>query len=222
MARRTKDEAEQTRNAILDAAEKIFYQRGVVRTSLEQIAKAAHVTRGAVYWHFKDKMEVCEAMVDRVFLPQEDMLEQLAARKTSTPLEDLEKACLHSLRLMATDKRRQRVFSILMFRCEYVEDMERIMERRRECKDRMFDRTMNLFERAFKLGQMSPQWPPRMAAIALHAMMSGLIISALEGRKGFDLLNAGSSALEVFFQSLQSEKLASARKVVPLKTRKRA
>ena len=65
MARRTKLEAEQTRHAILDAAERIFYAHGVTRTSLEEIAKHAGVTRGAVYWHFKDKIELCEAMLQR-------------------------------------------------------------------------------------------------------------------------------------------------------------
>ena len=89
MARRTKDEAEATRNALLDAAEKMFYKRGVTRTSLEEVAKAAGMTRGAVYWHFKDKIELCEAMLDRVFLPQEDMLERLASQKGDTPLKAL-------------------------------------------------------------------------------------------------------------------------------------
>ena len=67
MARRTKFEAEKTRNAILDAAEKVFYKRGVARTSLEQIARAAHVTRGAVYWHFHDKIELCRSDAETCF-----------------------------------------------------------------------------------------------------------------------------------------------------------
>src|SRR5882672_6586109 len=183
MARRTKDEAEQTRNAILDAAEKVFHKHGVACTSLEQIAYAAKVTRGAVYWHFKDKIELCEAMMQRVFLPQEDMLEQLASSESATPLDDLKKACLHSLKLMATDKRRQRVVSILMFRCEYVEEMASVMERRRQCKDRMLERALKLFERAKKLGHMQRHWPPHTAAVGLQALMGGLIMSALEGRK---------------------------------------
>src|SRR6185437_1336252 len=113
MARRTKDEAEKTRDAILDAAEKVFYARGVSRTSIEQIAVAAGVTRGAIYWHFRDKLELCTAMADRVFLPYEDMLKELAAEQSSdTPLEGLKKACIHSLELMATDKRRRNVVSI--------------------------------------------------------------------------------------------------------------
>src|ERR1700726_3022111 len=148
MARRTKDEAEQTRNAILDAAERVFYEHGVARTSLEEVARAAHVTRGAVYWHFRDKIALCEAMLERVFLPQEDVLERLAASETDSPLADLRKACSDSLKLMATDKRRRRVVSILMFRCEYVEEMAAIMKRRHQCKDRMLSRCMRLFERA--------------------------------------------------------------------------
>ena len=52
MVRRTKAEAEATRTAILDAAEHLFQARGVSRTSLQDMAHAAGVTRGAVYWHF--------------------------------------------------------------------------------------------------------------------------------------------------------------------------
>jgi AcrR family transcriptional regulator len=203
MARRTKDEAEQTRNAILNAAEKAFYKRGVASTSLEQIARAAKVTRGAVYWHFKDKIELCEAMMKRVFLPQEDILEQLALNESATPLNDLKNACCHSLTLMATDKRRQRVVSILTFRCEYVEEMAAVMERRRQCKDRMFDRTQKLFKRAQTLKQLSPNWPPHMAAVGLQGLMGGLITSALEGRKDFDLAKSGIPCVEAFFLSIR-------------------
>ena len=50
--RRTKEDAQLTREVLLDAAEVLFAQRGVSRTSLQEIAKAAGMTRGAVYWHF--------------------------------------------------------------------------------------------------------------------------------------------------------------------------
>ncbi len=202
MARRTKDEAERTRDAIVDAAERVFYAHGVAHTSLEQIAKAAKVTRGAVYWHFKDKIELCEAMMQRVFLPQEDILDQLAAKDSATPLDDLKHACVHSLKLMATDKRRQRVVSILMFRCEYVEEMAFVMERRRECKDHMLERSLKMFERAKQRGQLAAHWTPHMAAVGLQAMMGGLIMSALEGRKNFDLVKSGVGCIEAFFKSL--------------------
>ena len=71
MARRTKQEAMATRDSLLDAAEQLFQRQGVSRTTLAQIAAAAGVTRGAVYWHFKDKADLFEAMLARVRLPIE-------------------------------------------------------------------------------------------------------------------------------------------------------
>jgi AcrR family transcriptional regulator len=57
MVRRTRDEALATREALLDAAERVFCASGVTRATLGDVASAAGVTRGAVYWHFRDKGE---------------------------------------------------------------------------------------------------------------------------------------------------------------------
>ncbi|MBL8522861.1 MAG: TetR family transcriptional regulator, partial [Betaproteobacteria bacterium] len=69
MVRRTKEEAQETRNRLLDTAEHVFNERGVSRTSLAEIAEAAGVTRGAIYWHFKNKLDLFNAMMERVILP---------------------------------------------------------------------------------------------------------------------------------------------------------
>jgi TetR/AcrR family acrAB operon transcriptional repressor len=66
MARRTKEEAQATRSHILDTAELVFEQRGVSGTSLHEIAKAAGVTRGAIYWHFADKQALVAAIREDV------------------------------------------------------------------------------------------------------------------------------------------------------------
>lgn len=204
MPRRTKDEAEKTRNTILDAAEKVFYDHGVARTTLEQIARAAKVTRGAVYWHFKDKIELLDAMISRVFLPQEEILERLAASPSHHPLEDLKLACIEAIRTMGKDKRRKRVVTIMMLRCEYVEDMAPILKRRRVCKDRMLARSLTLLEKAQKLKQLSPEWTPEIAALTLQGLMGGLITGSLEGRKAFDLTKSSPACLEAFFKSLSA------------------
>ncbi|MBV8060384.1 MAG: TetR family transcriptional regulator [Alphaproteobacteria bacterium] len=210
MVRRTKDEAEQTRIAILDAAEDVFFQNGVAKTSLEQIARAANVTRGAVYWHFKDKIELCEAMMRRVFLPQEEILERLSASEGPTPLKDLEQSCCEALKQMGKDKRRQRVVSIMMMKCEYVDDMAQILTRRRDCKDRMFDQLLHMFQRAHKLGQLPTPWTPRLATIALQSLMSGIINGVLEGRKDLNFQTSGVDCIRAFFASLQPKAAAKA------------
>ena len=61
--RRTKEESEQTRRQILRAARREFFLHGVTRTTMERIATAAGVTRGAVYWHFENKRDLFNAML---------------------------------------------------------------------------------------------------------------------------------------------------------------
>ena len=75
MVRRTKEEALETRNLLLDVAERVFNEKGVSRTSLADIAEAAGLTRGAIYWHFKNKSDLFDAMMERVTLPLEQLVE---------------------------------------------------------------------------------------------------------------------------------------------------
>lgn len=67
MARKTKEESQKTRDGILDAAERVFLEKGVGNTAMADLADAAGVSRGAVYGHYKNKIEVCLAMCDRAF-----------------------------------------------------------------------------------------------------------------------------------------------------------
>ncbi|MBW2939657.1 TetR family transcriptional regulator [Zhongshania aquimaris] len=79
--RRSKADAEITRARILDAAGKLFAIQGITRTRLTDIAGEAGVTRGAIYWHFKDKEALIEAMMDSVGAPTNAALEALSNTK---------------------------------------------------------------------------------------------------------------------------------------------
>ena len=54
-----------TRAALLDAATALFAERSYLGTSLEDVAAAARVTRGAVYHHFAGKQALFEAVLDQ-------------------------------------------------------------------------------------------------------------------------------------------------------------
>lgn len=202
MVRRTKDEAEKTRDAILNAAEKVFYKHGVGRSTLEQVAAAAKVTRGAVYWHFKDKAALCEEMMMRIFQPYEEIMAQMNDSDSKTPLDDIQASCLSAFDELSRDKRRQKVLTILFYRCEYVGDLAAMMEHKRTCKDDMWDQSVRLFERARKFKQLSPNWTPQHAATILSALMNGLMMAALEGRKEADLKKGAHECLRSFFRTL--------------------
>ena len=104
MARRTKEEAAATRDSILDAAEKLFVEQGVSRTTLQHIASEAGVTRGAIYWHFDDKSALFNAMMDRVRLPLEAELQVLDESESADPLDDLRNYVMAVLRRTVNDR----------------------------------------------------------------------------------------------------------------------
>src|SRR5213075_3064046 len=109
MARRTKADAEATRHQILDAAEAEFLARGVAHTTLQDVAVAAGVTRGAIYWHFEDKAALFNAMMERALLPCEAVAEQARASTDGGPLAELAAMATSPLRVLAEGTQVQRV-----------------------------------------------------------------------------------------------------------------
>lgn len=131
MVRRTKSDALVTRNNLLDAAEQLFQRQGVARTSLNDIAVAAGTTRGAIYWHFKDKADLFNAMIERVTLPLEAAINGTgcAAANGKPSLQALRQTMLGALRQTATDDQTRRVFEVATHKVEYVPEMQAVRDR---------------------------------------------------------------------------------------------
>ena len=126
MVRRTKEEAQATRSHILDTAELVFEQRGVSGTSLAEIAKAAGLTRGAIYWHFQDKADLFNAMMERATLPLEEAEGFCGAETTLAQVRD---GFVETLRKVVRDPQLRRVFDIATHKVEYVGEMNAVRER---------------------------------------------------------------------------------------------
>ena len=173
MARRTKQDAQATREALLDAAERVFEQRGVSRTSLAHIAEAAGLTRGAVYWHFKDKADLFNAMMERVTLPLESELAGVY-QAPGDPIDVLVTRLLHSFGQIATDARTQRVLNIAVMLVEHVEDLWPVRERHAQMDRANVERMRLVFERASALRQQPLPADAQVLAEGFHALVRGL------------------------------------------------
>ena len=136
MVRRTKADADATRNSLLDAAELLFQAHGVSRTSLNDIAVAAGTTRGAIYWHFKDKADLFNAMMDRATLPMEETLVCMGtqAHSLEDPLQALRSSLLDALSRISHDAQVRRVFEVATLQVEYNEEMRAVRERHLEVR----------------------------------------------------------------------------------------
>lgn len=200
MARRTKQDALATREALLDAAERVFLRQGVSRTSLSDIAQAAGVTRGAVYWHFKDKAALFNAMMDRVALPFNTKLEQLI----QAPGDPLPAWCAHLqqvLRQIVEDEQTQRVVQIAMQKVEHAEEMGAVIDHHVEMHRLNTEMERQVFERAAAARNCRLPAPADQLAHGFHAMVNGLIYNWLLDQS-FDLQATGRISMRSFLHGI--------------------
>ena len=202
MARRTKEDAQKTRDALLDAAEAVFEQCGVSGASLQQVAEAAGVTRGAVYWHFRDKADLFIAMMDRAILPFEPHWFKADADDAAAPLRRLRELLFGVLREIARDARLQRVLAIATQRVEYVGELDAIRVRRLQASAQGLQRVEQLLRLAVAAGDVSPGVSPKLAARALHALVDGLIHNWMLDPQAFDLQRTGRGAVRLMLAGL--------------------
>ncbi|HEX5806657.1 MAG TPA: TetR family transcriptional regulator [Macromonas sp.] len=202
MARRTKAEALQTRSNLLDAAERLFLQNGVSRTSLAQIAEAAGATRGAIYWHFKDKADLFIAMMERVTLPLEEDLEQASAPSLTDGLGMILRLILKGIDKATQDLHARQLFEIATQKVEYVEELNAVKERRLQVRQQMIAATERALEHeASRQGVQLPM-PAHAAAVSLYALVDGLMMNWLLVPQTFDLAQIGRSSTYHFVRSL--------------------
>jgi TetR/AcrR family transcriptional regulator, acrAB operon repressor len=173
MVRRTKEEALETRNRILDAAERVFFEKGVSRTSLADIALAAGVTRGAIYWHFAHKGDLFTEMFNRVLLPLDELKAASVNPEEPDPLGRLVEVCIVCLRDTANDAHRRRVFDILFLKCEFVEEMGPVMVRHQTNMREGLAKIEGGLRNAVSKGQMPADLDTKLAATMLHAFVGG-------------------------------------------------
>jgi TetR/AcrR family acrAB operon transcriptional repressor len=203
MARRTKQEALETRNRILDIAERVFSERGVARTSLDDIAQAVGVTRGAIYWHFHNKADLFSAMLARVTLPLEEAVARMGDEHLADPLASVKHCMLTALLKTATDPQCQRVFEVVCHKCEYVDEMTEVRDRYVEMRGRCLGRMERGLRNAARKGLLSPAINPRLAAIGLHAFVDGLISNWLIDPGYFSLARDAERLVELQLAALR-------------------
>jgi len=208
MARRTKEEALATRHKLLDAAEHLFQAQGVSRTSLQDIARRAGATRGAVYWHFKDKADLFNAMMERVTLPMEESFHQENETQEApdeaglNAIDRIRLSTVNALRQIVTDAQTRRVFEVATQKVEYVEELQAVRLRHLAVRNGFLERIEQSLETAASQMKLALPVSASVAAQGLHALIDGLIQNWLLDPQAFDLLEFGQCAVDVYLRGL--------------------
>lgn len=205
MPRRSKEDALATRHALLDAAEHVFLAQGVAGTSLNDIAQAAGTTRGAIYWHFKDKADLFNAMMDRVAMPLQQALSLVDPEEEEDPLPGLKKSLRAALRQTVSDPQTRRVFEVATHMVEYVDSLCAVRQRHIEVRDLWIGRFRHVLLRSAAARGLKLAVPASVAAHGLHALLDGFIQNWLLDPGAFELEPTALKAVDAYLRGIGLE-----------------
>lgn len=203
MARRSKAEALETRETILDAAIEVFHQHGVARPSLTEVARLAGVTRGAVYGHFRNKADLFNALCDRIRLPAETLCEGLDRLYEEDPLALLRERWAFVFRTLNDNHQWRQIMEIVFHRCELVTESGEIRERILLSRGEGDEHIARLLNRAVELGQLPQQLNVAIAAPLLHSSLIGILEDWVLQPREYSLAEVGPDYLEALLDMLR-------------------
>lgn len=206
MVRKTKEDALATRDSILDAAEQLFVTQGVSHTTLQHIATAAGLTRGAIYWHFEDKAALFNALMERAKMPLESSLHLLEKQDPTDPLADMREYIVCVFRLTVDDLRARRAFEIATLKMEFVEEMNAVRRRRAEMTGQWMLKLEGRVKIGIEHGLLKPGVDPSVVALGLFALIDGLLRAWLLDPQSFDLVKVGEQIVDMHLECLRAVK----------------
>ncbi|GGO78757.1 TetR family transcriptional regulator [Marinobacterium nitratireducens] len=187
MARRTKEEALETRNCLLDTALHLFCVRGIVNTTLTDIASEAGLTRGAVYWHFKNKADIFAALWARLREPLDELATISESPSQPYPLERLREFLVAVLRTIVFQPEHQQIFRLLIKRSELDGELQGIGEQLKEAHAAFRARIERILSNALNRGQLPEGYPLELGAFLVHSALDGVVLNWLEDGRNRDL-----------------------------------
>lgn len=200
MARKTKQQALETRNHILDVAIRLFSRQGVSATSLTDIAQAAGVTRGAIYWHFKNKSDLFSEIWEMSESSIGDLEAEYQAKYPGDPLSVLREILVYILEATVSIERRRLMMEIIFHKCEFVGEMAVVQQLHREYCLASHERIEQALNNCIAADMIPNTLNVRRAAILMRSYVTGLMENWLFAPQAFDLKSDARDFVEILIE----------------------
>ena len=186
MAKKTKADALKTRQHLIETAIVQFALRGVSNTTLNDIADAARVTRGAIYWHFENKTQLFNEVWAQQPVLRELIQDKLLVHDAESPLEQLREQLIVGLQYIAEIPRQQALLQILFHKCEFNEEMISEQEIREKMGFNLHTLRQTL-QKSMAKGEIANQLDLDVMVIVIYGAFSGIVKNWLINPTGYNL-----------------------------------
>ena len=179
--RRTKEEALETRRRILESALDIFSSKNYVNASLTEIAQNIGLSKGALYWHFKNKNDLLLQLVDMICREGEQNL-QSAIDNGSNESQKLRNYYKAELMRPLTDERYQKIHRLMQSCREWPQEIqERVHEMIADSIARDKSMVEMLIIEGQKEGKIKKDISAHLVAVLISCVFHGLCAMQLAG-----------------------------------------
>ena len=203
--KRTKEEAEKTRDDLLKSAIQVFSEKGVARATLDEIAKGAGVTRGAVYWHFDNKAQIFDALHESMHRPFVDGIFEGLEKEHPNPVEQLRELWVKLFLDLQEDEIRRQALTLFLRKCNYSGDLAPYKEQHRKKQEesmQLFEDYLNKMEKA---GKLSTEANPKLLTEGMFCFMKGILFEYLDEPEEYNIQKKAPELVSFFFNILMQK-----------------
>jgi TetR/AcrR family transcriptional regulator, acrAB operon repressor len=202
--RRTKEEAAVTRATLLKTALAVFSTKGYAAATLDDIARAAKVTRGAIYWHFKSKADLYNTLIQE-FSARGAAVVQQAVAEGGTLLEILRRVFVRQCALIEEEKEARAVMELALFKTGLDPELQAGRKKQVEAGNALLAGISGAMQQGVAQGVLRSDMDPADLARAFLAFENGVIQLWLVSPRSFSLKAGAESFAEILLDGLRPQ-----------------
>ncbi len=199
--RRTREEAEQTRQALLDAALAAFSDKGYQATRLQEIAEMAGTTRGAIYHHFENKADLYKQLLEEAS-QQGSLAVQTAVTEGGSFADICRRIFVTTLEMLATNKRFRQVMALSLFKTGVSPELAQIESERLQNATAVIEGIAAYMQYGIETGEVRTDLAPGTIARAFLALQNGAALLWLANGEFFSLADDAPIMADIFLQGI--------------------
>ncbi len=199
--RRTKEEAAITRARLLEVALESFHARGYSATTLDDIARQAGITRGAIQWHFGNKAELYNTLIRESYQEAATAFRDIYSA-AGTPLQKLRLILIKWLGYTAENVKFRTMLEVVMLKTEVSPELAGGMQEKTAGNQATIGFFSDLIRQGIQSGEIRPEVHAEVAAMAALGMINGVTMIWLTDPTAFSLRGAAEEAVDIFLRGL--------------------
>jgi TetR/AcrR family transcriptional regulator, acrAB operon repressor len=203
--RRTKEEAAITREQLLKKALTVFSKEGYAATTLEDIAREAKVTRGAIYWHFGSKAELYNTLI-REYADRGNVIIQQAVSEGGSLLDILRRVFVRQLQIIEDDREMRALMELYLFKTGLVPELEEGRQQQIESGVALIDMLAGIMSQGMDQGFLRSDVDAKEMARAYLAFQNGLMSLWLTAPGQFSLKASAEAFADILMAGIQTQK----------------